>query len=177
MAIDWMYAPFQTSFLGTPMKQLWPDFLLWERFFQSHRIESMIEIGTGSGGLSLYFFLQAQQRRFVFWTYDVVVPDVLGTVLGESLKKCFRRQNVWEPDFASLVTIAPRPLLLYCDGGHKTREMQTFVPLLKPGDFAAVHDWGNEINDKDLEPIKNMITPIWKSESEELKSWTRFFST
>ena len=177
MAIDWMRDPFHTTFLGIPMKQLWSDFALWERLFNEYKLCSMIEIGTGAGGLSTYFHLQAQQRRFVFWTYDVEEPQALGTIHGESLRRCFTRESVWTPQFASLISIAPKPLMLYCDGGHKSREMQTFVPLLKHGDYAACHDWPGEISEKDIEPIKGLVTPIWKQECEDLQSWTRFFST
>lgn len=177
MAIDWMFAPFQTTFLGTSMRQLWPDFLMWERFFQSHSVASMIEIGTGSGGLSLYFYLQAQQRRFVFWTYDIKQPEVIATVLGEGMKRCFVQEDVFNsPSFHGLVTVAPRPLMLFCDGGHKSREIQTFGPLLKTGDFVAVHDWPGEISEKDVEPLKDILKPLWHKEAEELKSWTRFWA-
>jgi hypothetical protein len=137
----------------------------------------MVEIGTGPGGLSLYFYLQAQQRRFGFWTYDMKEPEVFDTVLGKSMERCFTKEEVFSSvSFSGLLTVAPRPLLLFCDGGHKTREMQTFVPLLKPGDFVACHDWPGEISDKDLDSIRSMITPIWHQEAEELKSWTRFWA-
>lgn len=176
MAIDWMRDPFHTTFLGVPMKQLWSDFAVWERFFNEYKIASLIEIGTGDGGLSLYFNLQAQQRRFTFWTYDVNQPQVLNTVLGESLRRSFTREDVWKPQFASLITVATKPLMLFCDGGHKSREMQTFVPLLKHGDFAACHDWPGEISEKDIEPIKHIVKPFWHEECEQLQSWTRFWS-
>jgi len=42
--------------------------------------------------------------------------------------------------------------MLFCDNGHKPAEWNRFVPLLAPGDFAAVHDWGTEFGPEDLDP-------------------------
>lgn len=173
MALDLMYDPFHATFLGIRMYQVWPDIMLWEKFFQEHHIATLLEIGTAKGGLSMFFLLQAKQRRFIFWTYDIKVPDdTLGMPLGEDLRRAFVKEDAFAPGLKSLITVAQRPLMIFCDGGDKRREAREFTPLLRSGDFIAVHDWHNEIDEKDIDKI---LTPLYKEECEKHESWTRWF--
>ena len=58
------------TFLGQPMTQLWPELPMWETFFNTHPIKTFIELGTGNGGMSLFFALQCYQRKIYFHTFD-----------------------------------------------------------------------------------------------------------
>jgi len=47
------------------------------------------------------------------------------------------------------------------------------VPLLSAGDYAAVHDWGSEFSEPDLDP---KLPFVMREECESVGSLTRFFS-
>ena len=87
----------------------------------------------------------------------------------------FIHADVWDKKTVEplIADNSNKPLALLCDGGNKPKEMQTFTPLLSVGDFAIVHDWGNEVSDADLVGLP--IEMILRQECESLKSLTRFF--
>ena len=40
--------------------------------------------------------------------------------------------------------------MLFCENGHKIKEVQTYAPSLRQGDYLAVHDLGTEIHPSDI---------------------------
>ena len=72
-----------------------------------------------------------------------------------------------------LIESLPKPLVLFCDNGNRPLEWNRFVPLLSTGDFAAVHDWGTEFHESNLDPYP---TPFMQEECEITQSMTRFFA-
>jgi hypothetical protein len=73
---------------------------------------------------------------------------------------------------SELLLSLPKPTVLFCDNGNKPLEWQRFVPLLKNGDYAVVHDWGSEFHEDNLNPKP---TPFLNEETESIQSMTRFF--
>lgn len=158
-----------TTYCGIPTTQAWDDYLLWEKFFYHNPINFMLEIGTQFGATSLFFKHHAEVYGFDFLTIDIVeFPEVsrIKELLGGSfhLMDCFTAETI------QIVTSVDTPKLVFCDGGNKPLEMQTYAPLLKPGDFIACHDWMSEVGPADLTglPIeeikfekKNMGNTSW----------------
>ena len=68
------------------------------------------------------------------------------------------------------------PLLLLCDNGAKPLEMATFVPLLRAGDIVGVHDWGTEVNEGDIDPVRALLTPYLLETCESIDSMLRFWT-
>jgi len=162
------------SFLGVTSQQSYADFIAWEIFFNRYKINSMIELGTGNGGMALYFLLQAMQRGFSFKTWDIRLPkQILTTRLYITLKfsnhyfqaDAFESVEIINASFSSTT-------LLYCDNGDKPKEVAIFSPYLTNGDYLAVHDWGKEIF---AEQIPDYCKPLMIEESINLGSITRFF--
>jgi len=99
----------------------------------------IIEIGTGSGGLSALFALYAIQQQVQFVTYDIKpCRNRVLTALGVD----FRQKSCWDAksEIAAQIQCRSRTLL-FCDGGDKVREFNTFAPYLMPGDVIMAHDY------------------------------------
>ena len=169
-----------SSFMGVPMIQAWQDLMLWERFLHQYNPKFILELGTFNGGLSTFLAVQSWSLQAGFMTVDwqdfAEHNHPLWRAMG--IDKCFWQVDMWRPEFTNklkelLAEEANHPFLLVCDGGNKPKELQTFTPMLRPGDLASVHDWGNEVADPDIAglPIQKLLLP----ECEDMKSLTRFF--
>lgn len=171
-----------TTYCGVPAVQAWQDFMLWERFLNLVKATSLIEIGTFVGGFSLFLQHQCYSRGMTFYTVDFQVyadfDNKAGALYLNGTKALFHHMDVWTPPFDDLfngVLQKEDRIILLCDGGNKPKEMQTFVPRIRPGDLVAAHDWSTEIGDADLVLVKDMLSPIMPGECEALHSLTRFF--
>lgn len=167
---------YELLFLGTKMAQEWQDIHIWEQFFLHHPINTLIELGTGYGGLSTYFALQAFQRGFQFQTYDnqaiLDYDKPIQRILN--MRDGFHHIDIFtEADqIISAIQSVARPLAIFFDNGDKPREWRTFAPHTLPGDYLVVHDWGTEFNAGDIggTQVERILTdlsdgrgPGWKS--------------
>jgi len=162
------------TFCGVVMQQSWTDLWLWEQLLNaSHRVQTIIEIGTKHGGLSLYLRDQAIFREMFFWTFDI------SPCPQKVLESYFLEGNVFRnsgEDFRKELAGAPRPLILFCDGGNKRREVRMFVPFLHTGDIVGVHDWNSEIGAEDMLCVEQYLEPLMLAECEAMGSMTRFWT-
>ncbi len=165
-----------SSFGGVEVSQMWNDLALWEEFFNRANVKSVIELGTFRGGMTMFFTLQGIARGFTITSIDdqnhgapTEQLHKLGTKL---LTMDLLSESTVEP-MRELIASLPKPLVLFCDNGDKPREWGLYVPLLSPGDFAAVHDWGTEFRESNLIPKPN---PFMQTECESIESMTRFFA-
>jgi hypothetical protein len=111
------------------------DLEAWESFLSRTRPRGLIELGTASGSFSRWL----SERVVWFRTFDIQKPA--------RRTPGFVHLDVWKrpEEVHELISLAPRPFVLFCDDGHKQREVATFAPALRVGDFLAVHDLGTEI--------------------------------
>lgn len=176
---DLLYNPRSGTFMGYPIQQCWADLAIWERFFNQYKVASMVELGTGHCGMSLFFLLQCTQREINYTTVDIYENSKLAWTLAERLhlREHFSKTDVFaeEGRICRMLHEATKPLLLYCDNGDKPREVKTFVPELAPGDYVAVHDWGSEIKASDMDGL--FLEPVMRDECEKWESITRFWRT
>lgn len=165
-----------TSFLGIPVMQWHADLWLWEKFFSRHKIRSFIELGSGKGGMSIFFLLQSLQYKFTFNTFDVAIPSAINEPIGKrlNLKNYFKQGDIMVQLFdeiSALLTNSSRPAMLYCDNGNKPLEVKTYSMFLEVGDFVAVHDWDKEISKDD---IPNNLELLEFNEVGIINSYTRW---
>lgn len=144
-----------TTLFNHRMDQEWVDLMIWEEFFKSYPIKTFIELGTGMGGMSLFFALQAYQHKFFFHTFDnqkwLDFEDGLPKMLN--LKNVFHHVDLFkegQSQIVHLIETMPRPIAIFFDDGDKRREWELFAPLTHPGDFCIVHDWGAEFSESDF---------------------------
>ena len=166
-----------TSFAGITMAQTWDDLILWEAILNTaseYGLAGIMEIGTWKGGLSGWLWAQAQIRDLKFVTYDASVPE-----LPEALSDSFRRVDVFSKQGKKAVGewIAwcekTGPMILFCDGGNKPRELKELTPMLKhPSSLVVVHDWGTETNPED---VPEWLEEMWGAHCDEVGSMSRVF--
>jgi cephalosporin hydroxylase len=138
------------SFAGVPVCQYWAEFVLWEALLNEREYDTVVELGTFSGGFSLYLASQAEHRGIGFRTYDVRKPEreIPGFVqidiyaCQEEVGSHMRRHD---------------PVIVFCDGGNKPRELKTFSRYVTGDSTLVVHDWGTEMLSTDVPDNVEMI--------------------
>lgn len=154
------------TFMGHVVYQTWDDIGIWEKFFYTYPVKTLIEFGSGYGGMTLFFALQCYQRGIDFHTYDnqtVFDPTTgLHGLLGTKAK--FHNVNIFGTEgfesqaIGALMDSCPRPLCIFFDDGDKPREWKVYAPHTQPGDFLAVHDWGTEFKEGDITvPVERIM--------------------
>ena len=136
------------TFLGRTMSQTWGAISLWEKVLTRNDFSRIIEIGTMKGVLSHYFLLFCKQRGAEFHTFDI---KDFG--MPEEVRWHFHQADVFEPWNITIIKDLIHKegqTILFCDGGDKPKELETFAPFLKKGDLIATHDWGTEVYVRDV---------------------------
>jgi len=152
------------TFVGTQLTQSWRDLWLWESFFNRYPVQTFLELGTGVGGASLFFSLQCHARGIHFHTFDnqQFFDFTSGIPPFLNMQSAFHHIDLFSEDalllISTLLTDLPHPVMLFFDNGDKPREWSIFAPLLRHGDYCAVHDWGKEFRKKDIGKIS--VEPI-----------------
>jgi hypothetical protein len=124
-------------------------------------IEGIVEIGTSMGALSIYLGLWGARLSVPVDTFDHSkfafqkehnVDEITAKPIFDKLGVRLHKANVFTDEGAPLVEslIKGKPVYLFCDGGNKAREFQTFVPMLKRGSMVSTHDWPGEIKPDDV---------------------------
>lgn len=150
----------QTSFLGVGMSQDWRDLEIWEKLFSEHPVRSLIELGTGTGGMSIFFALQCVNRNIQYVTFDnqnwnqfdTQVPRLLNFHASFKCVDLFSEET--QAYIAGLFQTMPHPICIFFDNGDKPREWALYANLAVKGDFLAVHDWMSEFNPGHVGTIK-----------------------
>ncbi len=169
-------AHYGITFGGLHVSQSWNDLGIWEEFFNRAGTKSFIELGTFKGGTTVYFQMQGLIRGFSVTSIDSTdhgVPIELLTKLGVKLLTVDLLSEATVEPIRELIDSLPKPLALFCDNGNKPVEWNRFFPLLSPGDFATVHDWGTEFHESNLIPNPTLFM---QAECELTQSMTRFFA-
>ena len=162
---------FGSSFCGVTLYQYWSDLALWELFLNEYTdIRTIVEMGAGEGGFTLFLKVQSLARGLRFRSIDRNRPTVLDTEIARLLdiEKHFDKANFWESErLKSWVRNESfKPLLLFVDGGNKRREFRGFVPKLSSGDYVGVHDYNTEFMPEDIGPVEHLIEPVFEKETE-----------
>ena len=135
-----------TSFIGITTAQSPRAFALWEKFLTDIDFKRIIEIGTYKWGMSLFFFLWCKTKKAQFFTYDIKFFPATRVVRELGVTKCFQMVDVFEIENEIANSIQNDGItILFCDGGDKPKELNTFSKYLKRGDFIVVHDWNTEV--------------------------------
>lgn len=158
------------SFGGIPIAQILADLLAWEVILNDNpQLRAIIEVGTWKGGFSIWLHAQTHARHMRFRTFDVVEPPHTAAVSGFRLVDVFANPE----KVSHAIRIFGEPLLVFCDGGNKPRELELFAPMLQsPGSLILVHDWGTETNPEDVPEI---LEPVYADVLAGLDSITRAF--
>lgn len=154
------------SFGGIPAAQVVQDYYLWEYLLNdTPACRGIVELGTWEGGFSWYLAAQARCRGLAFRTYDIRPPE--REVPGFVQLDIFR-----EAEKIGLYLREHAPVVLFCDGGNKARELKTFSQYLDSESRLVVHDWGTEIQP---EEVPDSLTMLYGDLYERYGSMSRVF--
>lgn len=165
------------TFMGHKVATTWEDFGIWEAFFNTYQVGTIIELGTGHGGLSVFFAMQAHQRGLEYHTYDNILSFNINSGLPALLemKKNFHNADIWDKadEIVHIIGNSKRPIVMLFDDGDKPREWRTFAPHLAPGDFCAVHDWGTEFKPSDIGSVgvTQIMTAMCEARPQTPNGW------
>lgn len=155
-----------TSFGGIPMAQQWADLRLWEAILNENKVNAIFEIGTWQGGFSWWLYAQSLARAIYFQTYDAIAPE-------REIPAFYRVDVFAASDMLGELFRSFEPCVVFCDGGNKPRELQTFSGELRdPASLLLAHDWGEEIGPHD---VPDMVEMVYGESCERLGSLTRVF--
>jgi hypothetical protein len=146
-------------------------------------IRSIVELGTGLGGLTAYLGLWGLRLDVPVHTFDINAYALeSGTgPLFKRLGVSYSQVDIFADSGAAQVrrAIGTAPAYLICDNGNKPREFQTFVPGLSSGSIVSTHDWGAEIHGADVEQTvaANDLRPyrpeLWSTSGAMFATWLK----
>lgn len=132
------------NFLGFRMQQCWTAIYALNEFFnRNQNIKRIVELGTGSGGLTIFWGLIMKAFGGKVLTFDLGIPSMRWFKFIKDLPIEFEVNNVFSEDVKEKVKefIKDDPSLIFCDNGNKPQEFLVYHQFLKPGDFIMAHDW------------------------------------
>ena len=152
------------EFSGVTTYQSWVDLWILNRVLNQLKPEFIVEIGTALGGSALFLSNYAEVHTF----------DVNKGMKKTNDKIHFHHEDCFKSSTLKNLLADKQRKLLYCDGGNKIKEFNTFAKMLNPNDYVLVHDWNAEISEKDIDITG--FRYILKDECEELGSYIRGFT-
>lgn len=154
------------NFGGIPVAQHLCDTVLWEALLNTYDyVTAIVELGTWQGGFSLYLDAQARWRGIEFHTFDITDPE--REIPGFEKIDIYRHADELGKRFAEM-----GPIVLFCDGGNKPRELKTFPPYLHKESIIVVHDWGTETLPSD---VPDFLEEVYGQFCDEIGSLSRIF--
>lgn len=173
------------TFAGYPIQLFWQDLKILEIALTQCKPDLIIELGTGSGASTLFFSLHAPIVTFdIADKCDIALKDIFrynssAKILNIELhqKKDIFTKAVLDYIYTLIAQVQDKKIFLFCDNGDKPREFETFAPLLKAGDYIAVHDVGLEITQDQIDTVylKNNLEPVIENLAESERSLIRVF--
>ena len=165
-----------TRFLNYNISQTIYAIPMWEDFLREQQPKRIIELGTASGGFSLYLYMSALNLNADFETYDINPPVSLPVMEVLPFKKTFFQLDI----FKNIKNIGgninqPGQTILFCDNGKKIEEFKALAPFLKIGDIIGAHDWNTEIKDTDVQETIDKFNLHHLPVRYETEAHTKFF--
>lgn len=156
--------------------QTWSAISMLTKFFGENRdVKRVVDIGTGTGGLTLFFGMHMLQRDGKVLSFDIEeVQSAQARRDFDKLNIDFRKMNVFDKAAVELVKefITDEKALIFCDNGKKSREFPLYARTLKRGDFIMVHDWGIEISAGDIDGFAHSaLEPYLQEEFDEKETY------
>tara|TARA_R100001440_G_scaffold68770_1_gene90401 strand:- start:119 stop:817 length:699 start_codon:yes stop_codon:yes gene_type:complete len=154
-------------FMGGGMSQSYAAIYFFEYYFEAHRFDYIVEIGSQKGALSTYFANLAGITEALFFDTFELYPDMVWNQrihegCGHWFKKLsdispfinFYHKDIFSDESYQHIKDNMEQFdrtFIFCDGGDKIKEFKTYAPLLKQGDRIGVHDFGLELGWNSIE--------------------------
>ena len=165
------------TFLGVRQQHNYMLYQFIDAALNHEPIERFVEIGTGAGALSIVLGLHAVNRGTRLLTFDPLVrgrKPMLDRVF-DALEIEFVQEDCFDNVERILKHMDGKPCFFFCDGGNKSKEFNTFAPLLPAGSIIAVHDYETkELRAEDIEETARGFTPVlekyWREKKFDIRT-------
>lgn len=118
---------------------------------ERYGVKLFIELGVLEGGLTSVLLPGVRVGLFDYVGVELNQAYVNKRIANEAsiiYGDCF--SDLVKAQIGEIIHNAEGPVLLFCDNGDKPREILEYSPMLRSGDFIAVHDYGTEVQQSDL---------------------------
>lgn len=155
--------------LGFPIQQTWTALYFMNKILHDNPdIKRVVELGTYSGGLAIFFGHVMKARGGEVLTVDINMPSNPHSVLSisdiqnmfEILNIDFHQLNCFEYSTIELIKdfIKDERAIIFNDGGTKKDALPIYTNILKPNDIIWTHDWLMEVFIEDLK--EDMLSTV-----------------
>jgi cephalosporin hydroxylase len=113
----------------------------FDQFFIKEQFDTVIELGTGNGGFSLYIAEKCNEMKANFYTFDI--RHIINSNTLKNIKQLggiFFKEDTNETDRVKNFIKEGRKTLVLNDG-DKFTSFNIYGPRLKPGDYMFIHDY------------------------------------
>lgn len=114
---------------------------VFDKFFIKEQFDTVIELGTGNGGFTLYIAEKCSKIKADFYTFDI--RQIINSASLKKLKQLggtFLKEDTNKTDrVKDFIKNSGRVLIL--NDGDKITSFNIYGPLLKPGDYMFIHDY------------------------------------
>lgn len=170
-------SPKELFFSGIRLQQAWTTLYLLEDILDNdHEIKRIIELGTGYGGLALFFGLHMFGRGMVL-TFDI---DPKMPIFWYGLTKNLPISFVQADIFCNCVDIPvshflmKHKALVFCDAGEKKDripQIEKFAKFLKPDDLLLAHDYYNSIQPSEITHLFREFASFRQADFDSLETY------
>ena len=158
-----------------PVMQTWPDLFFINELLTDIKFDTIVELGTYRGGLTVFFGLHALSNPpCKVITFDIrPEPDKFPFTMYKKLCPItYYNLDVFSEEAKNIVRTAAKSgrILLFCDGGIKPQDFQTYAPLLEGTDIVLIHDKGRGVYQHEVDPVaeRNGLTPFYQEEADKV---------
>jgi cephalosporin hydroxylase len=142
------YSPIKVSgsWNGCGCKHVVSDFPKIREIIETVRPETIVELGTRGGGVTAFFSDIVRQWNGTVHTFDYIFG--CKTLLQKCDNVKFHEADVVGngPIEEVIEVINKGTVLLYCDNGHKEKEVEIYSKYLNKGSVIGCHDYDTEVN-------------------------------
>ena len=140
----------------------WDEYYVLENFIKIEKPAWFIEVGVHEGGLSYLLIPSLKGINYLGIELDcgIVRPQVKDIYTHH-----YNAELLCADCFSSTVALAVQrkegKKIIYCDGGHKVKELHHFKYMCKPGDILMAHDfWDGNRKIKGVEEPHPEVLPM-----------------
>jgi cephalosporin hydroxylase len=146
------------------------DQVLIQHVLREMRPRRALELGTAGGGFTALLAETLGEWKGWVTTFDKFPePGIRDRLLAQYQNLIVEDEDVLVDGGAPLIRAeleqaipfaadpTRTPIFLYCDNGHKQRELELYAPLMGPRALLGIHDYGTEVDPAWVEPfLKNL---------------------
>lgn len=146
--------------MGVSTSLTWYDIGAILHIISEARGQLFVEIGVEHGGLAALLLCYGAYTGMAYRGIDIT----LNALHPSMRERGIIARDAWDArtvDFvSSWMRAMPGPVIIFCDGGNKPRELSLYAPLIRPGDVLIGHDYHNEYGEEAIDSMPPNIARL-----------------